>query len=118
MNIHTILDNFTISLSALLLPKSKFFRESIESPTFSEHLHGINLQLPEIKQEGQYEVEAETLIGVLDAAFRIAQWKGKEYPTIIYHHGSSENPYDRSFNSIFPIKKMDIPANLIVIRVI
>jgi len=81
MNIHTILDNFTVSLSALLLPKSKFFRESIESP-----------------------------------AFRIAQWKGKEYPTIIYHHGSGENPYDRSFNSIFSIKKMDISANLIVIR--
>ena len=116
MNIHSVIDNLTISLSALLLPKSKFFRESIESPTFSEHLQGINLQLPEIKQEGHYEVEAETLIGVLDPAFRIAQWKGKEYPTIIYHHGSVENPYDRSFNSIFPVKKMDIPANLIVIR--
>jgi len=116
MNIHTILDNFTISLSVLFLSKSKFFRESIESPTFSEHLHGINFLLPEIKQEGQYEVKAETLIGDLNPAFRIAQWKGKEYPTIIYHHGSGENPYDRSFNSIFSIKKMDIPANLIVIR--
>jgi hypothetical protein len=56
MNIHSFLDNFTISLSALLLPKSKFFRESIESQTFSEHLQGINLQLPEIKHEGQYEL--------------------------------------------------------------
>ena len=53
MNIHSFLDNFTISLSALLLPKSKFFRDSIESLTFSEHLQGINLQLPEIMQEGQ-----------------------------------------------------------------
>jgi len=116
MNIHSFLDNFTISLLALLLPKSKFFRESIKSSTFSEHLQGSNLQLPEIMQEGQYEVEAETLIGVLDPAFRIAQWKGKEYPTIIYLHASGENPYDRSFNNIFPIKKIDIPANLIVIR--
>jgi len=116
MNIHSLLDSFTISLSALLLPKSKFFRDSIESSSFSEHLQGINLLLPEIKQEGQYEVKAETLIGVLNPAFRIAQWKGKEYPTIIYHHGSGENPYDRSFNSIFPVKKIDIPANLIVIR--
>ena len=116
MNIHSFIDNLIISLSALLLPKSKFFRDSIESPTFSEHLQGINLRLPEINQEGQYEVEAKTLIGDLDAAFRIAQWKGKEYPTVIYHHGSGENPYDRSFNSIFPVKKMDIPANLIVIR--
>jgi hypothetical protein len=62
MNIHKFLDNFTISLSALLLPKSKFFRQSIESPTFSEHLQGINFLLPEIKQEGSYEVKAETLI--------------------------------------------------------
>jgi len=116
MNRHSFLDNLTISLSALLLPKSKFFRESIKSPTFSEHLQGINLLLPEIKQEGQYEVKAETLIGVLDPAFRITQWKGKEYPTIIYHHASVENPYDRSFNNIFPVKKMDIPANFIVIR--
>ena len=74
------------------------------------------MKLPEIIQEGQYEVEAETLIGVLNPAFRITQLKGKEYPIIIYHHGSGENPYDRSFNSIFPVKKMDIPANLIVIR--
>lgn len=80
MNIHTILDNYTINLSALFLQKSKFFRDSIESPTFSEHLQGINLQLPEI------------------------------------NHDSSENPYDRIFNSIFPLDKMDIPANLIVIR--
>ena len=56
MNIHSFLDDFTIGLSALFLPKSKFFRESIESPTFNEHLQGINLLLPEINQGGKYGV--------------------------------------------------------------
>ncbi len=116
MNIHSLTDNLTISLSSLLLPKSKFFRDSIESPAFSGHLQGVNLQLPEIKQEGLYEIKTEMLAGDLEVAFRIAQWKGNKYPTIIYHHGSGENPFDRSFNNIFPVKKMDIPANLVVIR--
>ena len=116
MNIHTILDRLSVNLSALLFLQFKFFGSGIESPSFSEHLQNIRLRLPEIKWEKQYELRADTLLGGLDAAFRIAQWKGRDYPTVIYHHGSGENPYDRSFNHIFRLKKGNTPANLIVVR--
>ncbi len=107
MNIHTMLDKLSINLTALFLPKLKFFSDRIESPTFPEHLKNIHIRLPEIEREGQYEVRADTLIGSLDAGFKIAQWKGADYPTVIYHHGSGENPYDNSFNYIFRIKKRE-----------
>ena len=61
-------------------------------------------------------LRAGTLTGELKARYRIAQWKGKEYPTIIYHHGASEIPFDYGFKKIFPYKKMKIDTNLILIQ--
>jgi hypothetical protein len=116
MNIHKFLDNLTITISAPLLARSKYFRQSVQSQAMDEHLAAIHLQLPPIDGEGVYELPAHSLVGELDPAFHISQWLGAGYPTIIFHHGTNENPYDRSFKSIFPHHKMEIPANLIVVR--
>lgn len=116
MNIHKFLDNLTITISAPLLARSKYFRQSVQSQAMDEHLAAIHLQLPPIDGEGVYELPAHSLVGELDPAFHISQWLGAGYPTIIFHHGTNENPYDRSFNSIFPHHKIEIPANLIVVR--
>jgi hypothetical protein len=116
MNIHKFLDNLTITISAPLLARSKYFRQSVQSQAMDEHLAAIHLQLPPIDGEGVYELPAHSLVGELDPAFHISQWLGAGYPTIIFHHGTNENPYDRSFKSIFPHHKIEIPANLIVVR--
>ena len=116
MNAHIFLDNLTISLSALFLSKSKFFNDNIESPTFREHLQQIHLELPDVRREGMFELKAETAAGVLNPAVKIAQWLGDNFPFIIFHHGSGENPFDGSFKKIFPLKKREFRANLIVIR--
>jgi hypothetical protein len=116
MNIHKFLDNLTITISAPLLARSKYFRQSMQSQALDEHLAAIRLELPLIDGEGVYELPAHSLVGELDPAFRIGQWLGAGHPTIIFHHGTNENPYDRSFKSIFPHHKMEIPANLIVVR--
>jgi hypothetical protein len=116
MNIHTLLDNLTITISAPLLVRSKYFRQSVQGQTLDEHLAAIRLELPPIDGEDVYELPVQSLVGELDPAFRISQWLGAGYPTIIFHHGTNENPYDRSFKSIFPHHKMEIPANLIVVR--
>jgi hypothetical protein len=116
MNIHKFLDKLTITISAPLMARSKYFRQSVQSQAMEEHLAAIHLQLPLIEGEGIYELPAQSLVGELDPAFRIGQWLGAGYPTIIFHHGTNENPYDRSFKSIFPHHKMEIPANLIVVR--
>ena len=116
MNIHEFLDNFTIDISKIFLRKNAYFRDGVESPSFAEHLTAVSLTLPTIAKNQLIEVPAQSLVGPLDPAFRIAQWRGPDYPTIIYHHGTNENLFDTSFKGIFPLKKIDIPANLIVIR--
>ncbi|MFO7815563.1 MAG: hypothetical protein R6V14_07535 [Halanaerobiales bacterium] len=116
MNIMGILDVVALSVSSLAVRKSRYFQDDINSVSIAEHLQGIKLSIPQLSGEGFYECKAETLVGELEPAFKIAQWKGNEYPTIIYHHGASEEPFDFSFNKIFPLKKIDIDANLIAIR--
>jgi len=72
--------------------------------------------------EGKYEVEAETEAGVMNPAFLIHQWKGTDYPTIIYHHGNLERPFDfhwyikNTFRDIFVSSREPIEANLIALR--
>ncbi len=122
MNKHALIDSLPVTLAAFMFGNSKMFRESIESPSYEELLKTTTLKYPDIKGEGFYEVQANTLIGQLDPAFYIAQWKGYSYPTLIYHHGNNERPFHNygfgknTFKRIFLSVKKDIPANLIVVR--
>ena len=120
MNWHTFLDNLTVK--AATLSRFRYFSDSLDSPEFREHLKAIELDFPRIQGEGYYEVSASSLVGVVDPAFHVAQWKGSEFPTLIYHHGNNERPFDygptskNTFKSIFLSKKDEIPANLISLR--
>lgn len=122
MNVHTTLDKLTVSIAALASGKNKFFSRSIESFTFTEHLKGIALKRPDIHNKGKYEVVADTIVGQLDPAFLFVQWKGEEYPTIIYHHGNNERPFNfgrfskNTFKNIFLSGNESVEANLIVLR--
>lgn len=114
MNIHAFLDEAALSIGSLFA--KRYFRQSITSPPFAAHVQGVKLDVPVIHGEGHYHVPARTLAGDLNAAFRIAQWPGADYPTIIYHHGASEIPFDFGFSRIFPHNKRRIDANLAAIR--
>lgn len=122
MNKHILLDNITASIGALISGKKKFFAGNLNSLSFEEHVAAIQLKFPQITGEGIYEVSSETLVGRLDPAFRIAQWKGMDFPTIIYHHGNNERPFDfnksakNTFYSIFINTQDRVDANLIVAR--
>ena len=48
----------------------------------------------EINAEGTFEVRAVTPAGILDPAFKVEKWLGTGHPTIIYHHGNNERPFD------------------------
>lgn len=117
MNIHALIDHLAVDLSSLFLRKHKFFRQSIDSPAMDRHIEAAALNVPSIAGPGHYEAGAATLAGTMNPAFRLAQWRGAAFPTIIYHHGSGENPYDKSFNAVFPVRKRVIPANLMVVRI-
>lgn len=122
MNKHIFFDNLTASVGALIAGKKKFFAKSIQSPTLEEQVAQVELTIPSIEGEGIFDVKFNTLVGDLDPAFRIAQWKGSEYPTIIYHHGSNERPFDfkktakNTFYNIFLNGAEKVDANLIVVR--
>ncbi len=114
MSIHGIIDTLAVSLGAKFMPKH--FREGAESASLAEILAGVSIELPEIDKEGDYELTASTPVGELNAGVRLAQWAGEEAPAVIYHHGASETPFDYGFKGIFPLGKMNIPANLFLVR--
>lgn len=122
MNIHIVMDSFPVTVASAVFFRNKLFRESIDSPSYEQLLSSIALQWPEINGEGYYEVPAWTEIGELDPAVHIARWLGGTYPTIIYHHGNNERPFEsrvyskNTFREILLSKKEPVPANLIAIR--
>lgn len=122
MNKHIFTDNLTARIGALAAGKQKFFSQSIESKPFEELVDSIEVDVNEISGEGTFELEAATPEGPLDIAFRVEKWAGAEYPTLIYHHGNNERPFDYSKNAkntfmhIFVSEKEAFNMNLVVVR--
>jgi len=122
MNKHIFFDNLSATIGALATGKKKFFSHSQESQPFFELVEKTKIKFPETIQEGTFELEAETPVGILDPAFNIVKWIGKDFPVIIYHHGNNERPFDfrksakNTFYQIFVNTKKEIQANLIVVR--
>jgi hypothetical protein len=122
MNIHTFLDQYTVTLGAALLGTRKFFSQSVTCPSFDEILNATMVKLPEISGTGLYEVTAQSPIGPLDPALYVAQWLGDTYPTLIYHHGNNERPFDfgrfskNTFKTIVRGHMEQFQANIIVLR--
>lgn len=121
MNKHILLDKLTAGIASITLGRNKFFSKSIESLGFKKFLEDTSLSVSSLKP-GIHEVEAKNSIGKLDPAYYVAQWRGKDYPTVIYHHGNNERPFDfsrfakNSFKTIFMDSNRPIEANLIAIR--
>lgn len=121
MNIHSMLDHAIVALAAGFSGKRTFFSESVASPGYAEHLHHIQMELPAFRP-GITELRADTLAGPVDPAFDVYQVKGKGYPTIVYHHGNNERPFDfgrfakNSFKDIFVGEAEPMEANLINLR--
>lgn len=116
MNWHTFLDKATIYTTTVLMARGKYFRTDTDSASLAEHVTAVSLDAPPITAEKMVSLTATSLVGELTPAFRVAQWRGPDHPTIIYHHGTNENPYDMSFKKILPHQKQTIAANLIVVR--
>ena len=114
MSMHGWIDRVAVGLGAKFMPK--YFREGHESQTISEHIQGVTLQFPQISGDGDYEVPAITSVGELYAGFRMAQWIGESCPTVIYHHGASEIPFDYGFRRIFLLKSHKLPVNYFLVR--
>ncbi|TVR70665.1 MAG: hypothetical protein EA408_10650 [Marinilabiliales bacterium] len=123
MNKHILIDNLTANIGALVSGSKKFFTESTDSLSFEELIRSTELTVPAINSEGTYEIRATRRIaGELDPAFRVEKWLGIDHPSIIYHHGNNERPFDyrkrakNSFMDIFVKARDRFDANLIAVR--
>lgn len=121
MNIHPFLDNLIVKMMKAVAGKRRIFSKSIESPSFAELMPLISLKVPKMDGVGIYQVEAETPAGLMNPAFKVQQWLGNDFSTIIYHHGNSERPFKirrfarNTFFKIFINTGNPVEANLIAL---
>ena len=122
MNKHIFVDKLTARIGSLVAGNKKFFSRSIESESFETLINSITVSIPEISGEGTIELSADSSEGQVAVAFRIEKWMGPDYPTLIYHHGNNERPFDyrkgakNTFLGIFVKEKDAFNTNLIVVR--
>ncbi len=122
MNKHIFLDNLTARVGAFVAGKNKFFSQSIDSKSFDQLANEIEVDIPEITGEGTFELEAATAGEPVGIAFRVEKWMGADYPTLIYHHGNNERPFDyrkgakNTFLNIFVKEREAFNLNLVVVR--
>lgn len=121
MNKNILYDRLTAIAGAILAGRNKFFSKSVQSGSFADYIPDIEMETPSL-EEGISHLTASTPEGELDAAFYVQQLKGKEYPTVIYHHGSAEKPFDfrwfakNTFRSVFLDAEEPPEANIIALR--
>ncbi|PCR88972.1 hypothetical protein [Natrinema ejinorense] len=124
MNVHEAVDVGTIGLSGVLLRDAKFFMRRLESPpivdvTADAAVRDADL---DVTRAGVHDVTVATPIGDFGAAYAPWQWRGPEYPTLVYHHGSGERPFEfgrfssNSFRRLFVGHEREVPANLVAVR--
>lgn len=72
----------------------RFFRRSIASPTWAEHLDLPATSVPELEVGVPSEVVVETLAGPLPVGVLLVQQARDGAPLIVTHHGNNERAFD------------------------
>jgi hypothetical protein len=123
MNRHALADHATAVAGALLTGGGSFFADSVESPSLEVMIEHVAVGVPPLDGEGAYELTAETPVGTLDPAVLVHQWVGPTAPTVVYHHGNGESPFEvgrfatNTFRDIFVEGADDVAGlNLVAIR--
>ena len=121
MNRHEFIDVAMISLSSLLMRDSRLFSRSVSSAPIGDVVGGADVDIEEIQIGSVRKISARTSIGEFQAAYLVSQWRGRDVPTLLYLHGSGEDPFDfgrfssNSFHRLFGTG-VDWNVNLIALR--
>ena len=123
MNRHELLDVASISVAAVLLRNSKFFAASLSGPSIGETVSRVKPALDTVRIGGVQDVTVDTPAGPFRGSYRVSRWNGPDAPTVVYHHGSGEDPFatgrfaSNSFDRIFESgDTLSGNPNLIAIR--
>lgn len=120
MNHHELLDIATVHLSSVLARDATFFARSVDAPKLRDVASAADTAVDDVTSAGRTDVAVETPVGEFTASYMPWQWLTPDYPTIVFHHGSNEQPFDfgrltsNSFRRLFV--GQDVPANLVVVR--
>ncbi len=122
MNFHELLDLASLTFSTWAAGGRRYFARSTEGPGFREYIPRITLDLPSFEGEGDWDVDAFAPPRVVDPAFRVYRWSNPDCPTLIWHHGLREHPFDfgrrakNTFRHIFPPGRIPSDLNIILVR--
>ncbi|EFW91323.1 hypothetical protein ZOD2009_14481 [Haladaptatus paucihalophilus DX253] len=122
MNHHEFLDVATVTASGLVLRDATFFARSLDGPRLDETVVETRLALDEVETSGHREVTVATPAGGFRGAYCVWQWYGDDAPTLIFHHGSGEDPFDfgrfssNSARRLFAAEDWSVPVNVILVR--
>lgn len=122
MNSHELLDVVAVRASSVALREAKFFSRSLASPPIGEVVSEASITLDTVETDGKRDVITETPAGQFNGAYLTWRWYGDDVPTLIFHHGSGENPFDfgrfssNAFRRLFATDAWDVPLNLIAVR--
>lgn len=123
MNHHGLLDIATVRLGSALLGDDRFFAQSLETEPIgtvvADSMATVKSSLP--ATEGPQSVRVETPAGPYRAGYQVLDWKRASLPTLLFHHGSGEDPFATgrfSTNSVSRIfgNSESVPANIIAVR--
>lgn len=122
MNHHELLDVAAVSLSALAIRDAKFFARDVDGAPLVDVAAEASVDLGDLWTDGARTVPVETPAGTLEAAYLVRRWHGPDAPTLLYHHGSGEDPFDfgrfgsNSFARLFETAPVADPVNLVAVR--
>lgn len=133
MNLHATIDDTTARAAATALGSKKLFANDLESPTLLDAAMEAETDVRSLSfdtkatdesaddGDGPRSIDVQTPAGEFRAWFDVWNWRGTHAPTVVYHHGSGENPFaggafDRS--SARRIFRDDdaVAANVVVVR--
>lgn len=110
-----LLDRAFLAALRLLTRRRRYFRDGVDSPPFEAHLEAVDADWPAVAGVGTGERPVETLAGPLRAAVSVRAWHGPDVPTLVWHHGGGEYPYDTIFEGAFPDPDT-AGVNLVLVR--
>ena len=88
------MDRVTVAPGVFGGERLRFFRRSIDSPGWEEHLAIRSPHVPTLEVGVPSEVVVETLAGPLTVGILVVHQAPADAPLIVTHHGNSERAFD------------------------
>lgn len=107
MNLHKLIDKLGAALGGIVYRNNLIFGKSLDSVSLPEAAGATVAKVDDFKEGSWQPVQAEGPAGTFNGGYLAYRWLGYDKPTLLYMHGSGEQPYnfgrfsDNSFKKIF-----------------